>query len=76
MIGTGLKRSDLLKDNGKIFVEKGEVINDHAKRSFREVVMGNLANTNPMIAAHYAKDISRRISLLFVELKAINFLDQ
>jgi malate/lactate dehydrogenase len=54
-----MERSDLLKDNGKIFVDTGKAINDNAKRSARIVVVGNPANTNAMIAAHYAKDMSK-----------------
>jgi len=57
--GPGMERSDLLKDNGKIFVDTGKAINDNAKRSARIVVVGNPANTNAMIAAHYAKDMSK-----------------
>ena len=52
----GMERSDLLKDNGQIFVETGKAINDHAKRDVKTIVVGNPANTNCMIAQHYAKD--------------------
>jgi malate/lactate dehydrogenase len=55
--GPGMERADLLKDNGKIFVDVGKAINDNAKREVKTIVVGNPANTNCMIAAHYAKDI-------------------
>ena len=50
--GPGMERSDLIKDNGKIFVETGKAINDNAKRSAKVIVVGNPANTNAMICAH------------------------
>lgn len=55
----GMERADLLKDNGKIFVETGKALNDHAKRSVKVVVVGNPCNTNCLIASHYAKDIPK-----------------
>ena len=57
--GPGMERSDLIKDNGKIFVDTGKAINDNAKRSAKVIVVGNPANTNAMICAHYAKDMSK-----------------
>ena len=57
--GPGMERSDLIKDNGKIFVETGKAINDNAKRSAKVIVVGNPANTNAMICAHYAKDMAK-----------------
>jgi len=55
--GPGMERGDLLKDNGKIFVDTGKALNDNASRDVKVVVVGNPANTNCLIAAHYAKDI-------------------
>ena len=52
-----MERADLLKDNGKIFIDVGKAINDHAKRDCKTIVVGNPANTNCLIAQHYAKDI-------------------
>jgi len=57
--GPGMERADLLKDNGKIFVDVGKAINDNAKRDCKTIVVGNPANTNCMIAQHYAKDIPK-----------------
>jgi len=48
--GAGMERSDLLKDNGKIFVDVGKAINDNAKRDVKTIVVGNPANTNCLIA--------------------------
>lgn len=57
--GPGMERSDLLKDNGKIFVDTGKALNDNASRDVKVVVVGNPCNTNCLIAQHYAKDIPR-----------------
>jgi malate/lactate dehydrogenase len=54
-----MERADLLKDNGKIFVDTGRAINDNANRNVKVVVVGNPANTNCLIAAHYAKDLPK-----------------
>jgi len=55
--GPGMERGDLLKDNGKIFVDVGKAINDHADRDVKSIVVGNPANTNALICQHYAPDI-------------------
>jgi malate dehydrogenase len=52
-----MERADLLKDNGKIFIDTGKAINDHAKRNCKTIVVGNPANTNAMICQHYAPEI-------------------
>ena len=59
MLGPGMERADLLKDNGKIFVDTGKAINDNASRNIKVVVVGNPANTNCLIAEHHAKDIPK-----------------
>ena len=53
--GPGMERADLLKDNGKIFVEQGTAIDEVASPEARVVVVGNPCNTNVMIAASKAK---------------------
>jgi malate dehydrogenase len=53
--GPGMERADLLKDNGKIFIEQGKVIDAMAAADARVAVVGNPANTNCMIAASQAK---------------------
>lgn len=57
--GPGMERSDLLKDNGKIFVGVGKAMNDHASRSCKTIVVGNPANTNSLIAANHAPGIPK-----------------
>ena len=57
--GPGMERSDLLKDNGKIFVATGKAMNDHAKRDCKSIVVGNPANTNALILAHNCPGIPR-----------------
>jgi malate dehydrogenase len=53
--GPGMERADLLKDNGKIFIAQGQVIDAVAAADARIAVVGNPANTNCMIAASQAK---------------------
>ncbi len=53
--GPGMERADLLKDNGKIFIGQGQVIDRVAAADARVVVVGNPANTNCMFAASQAK---------------------
>src|SRR6185369_7814606 len=53
--GPGMERADLLKDNGKIFIGQGQVIDAVAADDARVAVVGNPANTNAMIAASQAK---------------------
>src|SRR5260221_2569501 len=53
--GPGMERADLLKDNGKIFIEQGRIIDAVAAADARAAVVGNPANTNCMIAASQAK---------------------
>jgi len=53
--GPGMERSDLLKDNGKIFVGQGTSISENAADDCRIVVVGNPCNTNCMIAASQSK---------------------
>ena len=53
--GPGMERSDLLRDNGKIFVGQGKSIDSNAADNCRVVVVGNPCNTNCMIAASQSK---------------------
>ena len=53
--GPGMERADLLKDNGRIFIAQGRVIDAVAAADARVAVVGNPANTNCMIAASQAK---------------------
>jgi malate dehydrogenase len=55
--GPGMERSDLLKDNGKIFSVQGKALNDHASKDVKVLVVGNPANTNALIAAANAPDL-------------------
>ena len=52
--GPGMERADLLKDNGRIFIAQGQVIDAVAAEDARVAVAGNPANTNCMIAASQA----------------------
>ena len=56
--GPGMERADLLKDNGKIFVGQGQIIDRVAADDARIAVVGNPANTNCMIAASQAKRLT------------------
>jgi malate dehydrogenase len=48
--GPGMERRDLLKDNGKIFVEQGRALNEVASKEVKVIVVGNPCNTNCLIA--------------------------
>src|SRR5678815_1576 len=50
-----MERADLLKDNGKIFTEQGQIIDRVAAHDARVAVVRNPANTNAMIAANSAR---------------------
>ncbi|MBI4082767.1 MAG: malate dehydrogenase [Candidatus Lambdaproteobacteria bacterium] len=54
--GKGMERGDLLRDNGKIFVEQGNAL-ERAAKDVRILVVGNPANTNCLIAMNNAKAI-------------------
>src|SRR4029077_17226208 len=56
--GPGMERADLLKDNGRIFIGQGQVIDAVAAADARVAVVGNPANTNCMIAASQAKRLT------------------
>jgi malate dehydrogenase len=56
--GPGMERSDLLKENAKIFSVQGKAMNDHASRNLRVLVVGNPANTNALIAQRNAPDLN------------------
>ena len=58
--GPGMERSDLLKDNGKIFSSLGGIINRVADKNIRICVVGNPANTNAYILAKNAPDLNQR----------------
>jgi malate dehydrogenase len=57
--GPGMERGDLLKENGKIFIEQGKALNDVASPDVRVWVIGNPCNTNCLIAMHHAPKIPR-----------------
>ncbi len=53
--GPGMERSDLLKENGRIFIGQGLAIDEGAAEDCRVTVVGNPCNTNCMIAAAQAR---------------------
>ncbi|HEX3699395.1 MAG TPA: malate dehydrogenase [Phenylobacterium sp.] len=57
--GPGMERADLLKDNGKIFIEQGRSIDAVAADDARVAVVGNPCNTNVMIAASQARRLPK-----------------
>lgn len=58
--GPGMERADLLKDNGKIFVEQGQALNESASRDVKVIVVGNPCNTNCLIALKHAPQLPRK----------------
>lgn len=55
--GKGMERADLLTANARIFSEQGAALNDAAASNVRVLVVGNPANTNALIAAHFAPNL-------------------
>lgn len=53
----GMQRKDLLKANAAIFKTQGEALDKVAKKSVKILVVGNPANTNALLAKHYAPSI-------------------
>lgn len=58
--GPGMERGDLLKENGKIFVQQGEALNAVADKDVKILVVGNPCNTNCLIAMQHAPRIPRK----------------
>ncbi|KAI4500617.1 hypothetical protein M0802_004209 [Mischocyttarus mexicanus] len=55
----GMERKDLLAANAEIFKVQGEALNKYARRDVKVLVVGNPANTNALICAHYASSIPK-----------------
>uniref|UniRef100_A0A7S1KTG0 malate dehydrogenase n=1 Tax=Percolomonas cosmopolitus TaxID=63605 RepID=A0A7S1KTG0_9EUKA len=53
----GMERADLLKENGKIFVDTGKALAKNAKKNVLSLVVGNPANTNCLVLAANAKGL-------------------
>ena len=58
--GPGMERGDLLSANAKIFKAQGEALDKVAKKTVKVCVVGNPANTNALIASHYAPSIPKK----------------
>jgi malate dehydrogenase len=56
--GPGMERSDLLRENAKIFSSQGRAMNENASRNVKVLVVGNPANTNALIAQRNAPDLN------------------
>ncbi|MBE7554152.1 MAG: malate dehydrogenase [Anaerolineales bacterium] len=57
--GKGMERSDLIRDNGPIFVGQGKALAARAASDLRVLVVGNPANTNCLIASNNADGVPR-----------------
>lgn len=55
-----MERKDLLTANAQIFKGQGEAIDKYAKKNIKVLVVGNPANTNALIASHYAPSIPKK----------------
>merc|ERR1719246_211582 len=55
-----MERSDLLAANALIFKAQGGALDKVAKKSVKVLVVGNPANTNALIASHYAPSIPKK----------------
>ena len=58
--GPGMERSDLLVDNGKIFIALGGVVNEVASPDIKICVVGNPANTNAWILSQSTDKLNPR----------------
>jgi malate dehydrogenase len=58
--GPGMERGDLLKENGKIFIEQGAALNSSADGDVKVLVVGNPCNTNCLIAMRNAPKIPKK----------------
>src|SRR6266853_1657119 len=58
--GPGMERKDLLLANAQIFSAQGKALNEVADRKVRVLTVGNLANTNALIARANARDLNPR----------------
>jgi malate dehydrogenase len=54
-----MERKDLLEKNANIFREQGQALDKFASKSVRVLVVGNPANTNALIASHFAPSIPK-----------------
>ncbi len=53
----GMERGELLKINGKIFIDQGKALSECAKPTCKVLVVGNPCNTNANIAKSVCKNI-------------------
>jgi malate dehydrogenase len=58
--GPGMERGDLLRENGKIFIEQGKALNKTANSNVKVLVVGNPCNTNCLIAMSNAPRIPKQ----------------
>lgn len=56
----GMERKDLLAKNLGIFQAQGDLIEKHASRNVKVLVVGNPANTNCFVTAHFGKSIPKK----------------
>jgi len=54
-----MERSDLIKDNGKIFVDVGQALDQYAHPDLKAVVVGNPCNTNCLTASSYFQKLPK-----------------
>lgn len=77
--GPGMERKDLLLDNGKIFVEQGNALNETADPNAKILVVGNPCNTNCLIAMTHAERLPKKNFFALTRLdqnRATHFLAQ
>jgi malate dehydrogenase len=57
--GPNMERSELLSENGKIFVGQGKALHKVADKNVQILVVGNPCNTNCLILMHQMPDLRR-----------------
>ncbi|PCI78078.1 malate dehydrogenase [Candidatus Aerophobetes bacterium] len=68
--GPGMERVELLKTNGKIFIDQGKALGEVASKEVKVLVVGNPCNTNALICMHHAKGINKN------QFSCMTMLDQ
>lgn len=55
----GMERKDLLKANVGIFREQGKALDQYSSKNVKVLVVGNPANTNCLVAQHFAASVPK-----------------
>lgn len=74
--GPGMERADLMKANAAIFKTQGALLDKHAKKTVKVLVVGNPANTNALIASKNAPSLPRKNFTAMTRLDQMRAISQ